>query len=115
MVVDSRASAASGRAIQKRRFTLAGVFGLLLGYFGDIRLLAGLGFSTNVALNSIVTAFILIAGSDSISALLKKMGGNAIGESEPKPLVVRGDLRLKRPERVRAAAEGGSGSGTREG
>jgi hypothetical protein len=94
---------------------LAGVFGLLLGYFGDIRLLAGLGFSTNVALNSIVTAFILIAGSDSISALLKKMGGNAIGESEPKPLVVRGDLTLKRPERVRAAAEGGSGSGTGEG
>ena len=94
---------------------LAGVLGLLLGYFGNIRLLAGLGFSTNVALNSIVTALILIAGSDSISALLKKMGGNAIGESEPKPLVVKGDLTLKRPERVRAGAEGGSGSGAEEG
>jgi hypothetical protein len=94
---------------------LAGVLGLLLGYFGDIRLLAGLGFSTNVALNSIVTALILIAGSDSISALLKKMGGNAIGDSEPKPLVVRGDLTLKRPERTRAAPEGGGGSGPGEG
>jgi hypothetical protein len=112
----SRRGAQRDSELQKKseRLTyivLAGVLGLLLGYFGDIRLLAGLGFSTNVALNSIVTALILIAGSDSLSALLKKMGGNAIGDSDPKPLVVKGDLTLKRPERARAPAEGGSGSG----
>ena len=103
---------------KRERFTylaLAGFFGLLLGYFGDIRLLAGLGFSTNAPVNAIVTALILTAGSDSISALLKKMGGSSPGEAEPKPLVVHGDLTLKRPEREHAAAHGESDSGTREG
>jgi hypothetical protein len=91
---------------------LAGVLGLLLGYFGDMRLLAGLGFSTNVALNAIVTALILTAGSDSISALLKKMGGKGIDDAEPKPLVVKGDLTLQRPDRAGPAAQSGFGSGT---
>jgi len=103
---------------KRERFTyiaLAGLLGLLLGYFGDIRLLAGLGFSTNAPVNAIVTALILTAGSDSISALLKKMGGSSPGDAEPKPLIVQGDLTLKRPERAHAAAQGGSGSGTREG
>ena len=94
---------------------LAGVLGLLLGYFGNIRLLAGLGFSTNVALNAIVTALILTAGSDSISALLKKVGSKGIGDAEPKPLVVKGDLTLQRPVQARAAVHCGSGSGTEEG
>ena len=94
---------------------LAGFLGLLLGYFGDIRLLAGLGFSTNAPVNAIVTALILTAGSDSISVLLKKMSGSSPGDAEPKPLIVQGDLTLKRPERGHAAAQGGSDSGTREG
>jgi hypothetical protein len=89
---------------------LAGLLGLLLGYFGDIHLLAGLGFSTNVALNAIVTALILTAGSDSISALLKKMGGSLPPEAEPKPLIVQGDLTLKRPELARATAPEGRAS-----
>lgn len=103
---------------KRERFTyiaLAGLLGLLLGYFGDIRLLAGLGFSTNAPVNAIVTALILTAGSDSISALLKKMSGSSPGDAEPKPLIVQGDLTLKRPDRALAAAQGGSGSGTREG
>jgi len=87
---------------------LAGVFGLLLGYFGDIRLLAGLGFSTNTVLNAIVTALILTAGSDGISALIKKMGGTSLDDGEPKPLIVQGDLTLNRP--ARACTEGGGGS-----
>jgi hypothetical protein len=79
---------------------LAGFLGLLLGYFGDIRLLAGLGFSTNVAMNAIVTALILTAGSDSISALLKKVSSPSLGDAEPQPLRVQGELTLKRPERA---------------
>jgi hypothetical protein len=103
--------------LQKKRervtyIALAGFLGLLLGYFGDIRLLAGLGFSTNVVMNAIVTALILTAGSDSISALLKKMSSTGLGEAEPKPLVVQGDLTLKRPERARAAAQGETGGKT---
>jgi len=94
---------------------LAAVLGLLLGYFGEIRLLAGFGFSSNVALNAMVTALVLTAGSDSISALLKKMGGSSLGDAEPKPLIVRGDLTLKRPEHRGAAAHGESDSGTTEG
>lgn len=94
---------------------LAGILGLLLGYFGDIRLLAGLGFSTNIALNAIVTALILTAGSDSISALLKKMGGSAPGDAEPKPLIVQGDLTLKRPGRPDASARIEGNNGTTEG
>jgi len=91
---------------------LAWILGLLLGYFGDVRLLAGLGFSTNVVMNAIVTALILTAGSDSISALLKRMGGASVGEGDPKPLVVQGDLTLRRPERTRAPAQGESRGGT---
>ncbi|HEY6349725.1 MAG TPA: hypothetical protein VI636_09970 [Candidatus Angelobacter sp.] len=92
---------------------LAGSLGLLLGYYGDIRLLAGLGFSTNTTLNAIVTALIFTAGSDSISALLKKMGGGG-PEGEPKPLVVQGDLTLKRPERAHAASQASGGGSPEE-
>jgi len=77
----------------------AAVFGLLLGYFGDIRLLEGLGFSKNVAMNVVLTALILTAGSDSISGLMKKMDRGALPEPEAKPLVIQGDLTLQRPSR----------------
>jgi len=93
---------------------LAGILGLLLGYFGEIRLLASLGFSTNVALNVIVTALILTAGSDAISALLKKMNGSPLGDAELKPLVVQGELTLKRPDRARTATQRGGSSATTE-
>jgi hypothetical protein len=89
---------------------LAGILGLLLGYFGDIRLLAGFGFSTNILLNAIVTALILTAGSDSISTLLKKISGSSLSDEDQKPLIVQGDLTLKRPERSRAATQEESGS-----
>jgi len=95
-------------AERRKRLTyivMAGSLGLLLGYFGDIRLLAGLGFSTNVALNAIVTALILTAGSDAISALLKKIGDSSPGESESKPLIVQGELSLKRLDRKPMATE----------
>ncbi len=89
---------------------LAGVLGLTLGYFGNIRLLEGLGFSRNVRLNVILTALILTAGSDSISALLKKMGASSVVEPEPKPLVIQGDLTLQRPPRAKPEAqESGAG------
>lgn len=93
---------------------LAGFLGLLLGYFGDIRLLAGLGFSNNVVINAIVTALILTAGSDSISALLKRISGASVGKEEPKPLVVQGALTLRRPDRSRPDSPAESGSGTIE-
>jgi hypothetical protein len=83
---------------------LAGVLGLALGYFGKIRILEGLGFSNNVPINVLLTALILTAGSDSISALLKRMGGGAVGEPEPKPLEVRGNLVLERPAEVKRGA-----------
>jgi len=75
---------------------LAGMLGLALGYFGDVRILEGLGFSNNVPLNVVLTALILTAGSDSISALLKKMGVASISEPESKPLEVKGTLVLER-------------------
>lgn len=100
---------------QKRRekllyLVLAGTLGLALGYWGEIRILEGLGFSKNVLINVILTALILTAGSESISLLLKKMGAGSVVESDPKPLEVRGNLILERPadarkEAVRRTAE----------
>lgn len=75
---------------------LAGILGLLLGYFGNIRLLEGLGFSNDVWVNVILTALITTAGSDSIAMLMKRMGIGSGPEAESKPLEVRGNLVLER-------------------
>ena len=102
--VASDASSADTLERQNKRqrliyVSLAGLSGLALGYFGNVRILEGLGFSRDVPINVILTALILTAGSDAISVLLKKMGVGSIGEPEPKPLEVRGHLVLDRNAR----------------
>jgi len=95
---ESRDNAEARKRREKLIYVLlAFALGLLLGYFGEIRLLEGLGFSKNLPVNALLTALILTAGSDSISTLLKRIGGHSGGEGEPKPLVIQGDLTLQRP------------------
>jgi hypothetical protein len=78
-------------------FFIAGVFAMVvLGYFGKIRVLAGLGYppDPNPILDAFLTGIVLVGGADRIASL--KPAGSSIPEEppEPKPLQVIGQITL---------------------
>jgi hypothetical protein len=65
----------------------------------DFRVLAGLGYAANRALDTFITALLVLGGSDRISDLLGKTPGGSAPEaaSAPKPIEVTGRLILEEP------------------
>jgi len=91
------------RAERKRKllyFVLAGILGgVVLAYFGEVRIFRALGFNqTNAILDSVMTGLILIAGADRVAELLK-LHGMPGAKGEPKstsqPIEVTGRLILE--------------------
>lgn len=80
-------------------FTLAAILsGLVIAYLGNVRILASLGYNTNIILDSVLTGLILIAGADRVADFLKSMpgisaAGTKPGEQAPaQPIKVSGKL-----------------------
>ena len=92
------------RAERKRKLTyygMAAIFGgVVLAYFGEVRIFRGLGFvNTNGILDSVMTGLILVAGADKIQAFAKLGGGAvpAVTAPAPEPIEITGRLILEEP------------------
>jgi len=85
--------------VEKRQkilyFSLAGCLGLLLSWYGNLRLLRSVGFQTQPVIDSIVTMLILMGGSDRIAEVLKLPGAPGVKKTEPKPIEITGKLILE--------------------
>jgi hypothetical protein len=78
----------------------------LLAGFGQIRILAALGFATDPYLDIAITGLILVGGSDRVSELLK-LRGPGEEKAEPKPITVTGKLVIEEgAPKTMAAASG---------
>jgi hypothetical protein len=86
-------------------FVIAGVLGaVVLGGFGDVRVLAALGFvSVNPYLDALITGLVLMVGADRASDLLQRLDvPGAPGMKKPTaPIEVTGKLVLENPEAQR--------------
>jgi MFS family permease len=98
------ASVSEPTAARKRKlvyFLLAGTLcAVVLIALPNFRVLAGLGYPANSALDTFITALIVLGGSDRMSDLLGKLpGGSApeVAPSAPKPIEVTGRLILEEP------------------
>ncbi len=90
------------RAQRKRKLLyqlLAAILGgIVLAYFGEVRIFRALGFNnTHPILDSVMTGLILMAGADQVAGLLKVTGLPwTKGEStSSKPIEIRGKLILE--------------------
>lgn len=80
-------------------FTLAAILsGLVIAYLGNVRILASLGYNTNIILDSVLTGLILIAGADQVADFLKSMPGISAAGNKPgerkssQPIQISGKL-----------------------
>jgi hypothetical protein len=79
---------------------LAAIIALpVLAFYGDVRILAAVGFATvNPVLDQVLTGFILIGGADRIGEVLKWSGVQARPQAEkssPPPIGITGKLTLE--------------------
>jgi hypothetical protein len=77
-------------------FTVAGILAIIvLAYYGNIRVLAGLGYppNPNPLLDAFLTGIVLVGGADRLAGM-KPVGASLPDESEPKPLQITGQLVL---------------------
>lgn len=95
---------AAARAARNRKlvyFVLAGVLcAVVLKELPQFRVLAGLGYSANRAVDALVTALIVLGGSDRMSDLVGKLPGGAALDAAPpasKPIEIRGRVVLEDP------------------
>ncbi len=84
------------RRFQMSYYVLAGILGgVVLAYYGGVRIFDALNFETNVILDCVMTGLILIAGADRMSVFLKMAGGPGAEDSEPRPIEITGRLILE--------------------
>ena len=87
-------------------FFIAGVLGaVVLGGFGDVRVLAALGFvSVNPYLDALITGLVLMVGADRASDLLQRFDVPGAGGSKKPaaPIEVTGKLVLENPDAQRS-------------
>jgi hypothetical protein len=83
-------------------YIVAGVLGaVVLGGFGDVRVLGALGFvSVNPYLDALITGLVLMVGADRASDLLQKFDvpGAAASKKPAAPIEVTGRLVLENPD-----------------
>ena len=100
---DAPLAADSGQRVPY--FIVAGVLGaVVLGGFGDVRVLAALGFvSVNPYLDALITGLVLMVGADRASDLLQRFDVPGAGGSKKPaaPIEVTGKLVLENPEAQR--------------
>ena len=98
LVADSAARLSARNKQKLIYFCFAGalVIPLMAGY-GQVRLLAALGFPTNFIIDMIVTGLILMGGSDRIAELLKMPGAPGVKKPEVQPITIKGSLVLEQP------------------
>jgi hypothetical protein len=86
-------------------FVVAGLLGaVVLGGFGDVRVLAALGFvSVNPYLDALITGLVLMVGADRASDLLQRFDVPGAGGSKKPaaPIEVTGKLVLENPDAQR--------------
>ena len=85
-------------------FVVAGLLGaVVLGGFGDVRVLAALGFvSVNPYLDALITGLVLMVGADRASDLLQRFDVPGGGSKKPAaPIEVTGKLVLENPDAQR--------------
>ena len=93
-------------------FLFAGVMGVLvIGWFGQVRILGALGFTTvNAYLDMLITGFVLVGGADRTEDILRKIGASgpaAAGSTSTgasQPIEITGRLVLDDQGRGEAAA-----------
>jgi hypothetical protein len=95
---DPKARAAAEKKHKLVYFALAAALGtVVVSYFGDVRILAYVGFQTNRYLDTILTGLILVAGADRIGPLMEKVPGAPKGvhpDPGSKPIAVSGTITL---------------------
>jgi hypothetical protein len=84
------------------RTILAAIIALpVLAFYGEVRILAAVGFETvNPILDQVLTGFILIGGADRIGEVLKWSGVQARPQAEKtssQPIEITGKLTLESP------------------
>ena len=87
-------------AVKKQKllyFTLAGVLGgVVLAYFGEVRIFRALGFTeTNTLLDAVMTGLIMMAGADRVAQFLRMGGVSGGGVAESRPVEITGRLILE--------------------
>lgn len=99
---EARASATNRKRLVY--FCLAGALAIpLLAGYGQVRILAALGFPTNYLFDTFVTGLILMGGSDRLSEVLKMQSGGGEQKSEPRPITINGKLVLEEGTLKRSA------------
>jgi TctA family transporter len=87
-------------AVHERRYKLiyyclAGVLGIVvLGYYGQVRVLTALGIRIEPLIDTLLTGIVLVGGADRIAELLKAPGAEPRKE-EPQPIEITGKLVLE--------------------
>jgi hypothetical protein len=103
LVADPAAAALAARNRKLAYFLLASLLCVvMLIAFRDFRVLTALGLQANGPLDALVTALIVLGGSDRMSDLLGKLPGIAAvapAPPAPKPIEVTGRLILDEPGR----------------
>ena len=84
-------------------FIVAGAIGsVVLGWFGEVRVLAALGFNAvSPYLDAVITGLVLMIGADRAADLLKKLDvpvEGAVTKKSAAPIEVTGRLVLENPE-----------------
>ena len=82
----------------------AALGGVVLAYFGDVRVFHALGFETNVVLDAVVTGLILTTGADRVGMFLQLAEGGSATRETAQPLEITGKLVLE-DKAVKAGAE----------
>jgi len=100
--VPDEASPGDAAAEKKQRLAytlMAGALAILvLGWFGKVRILAGLGFAqVHPVIDTLFTGLLLVGGAERTDALLKAIGagsGAEMGKDAPRPVEISGRLVL---------------------
>jgi hypothetical protein len=93
---DAAARASAERKYKLLYFTLAGALGVLvLGFYGQMRILSALGLPTNPVLDTVLTGIVLMGGADRIAAFLKVPGAAEAEQPAAQPIQITGTLKLE--------------------
>lgn len=69
--------------------------------YPNLRILSALGIQSDLVLDSVLTAIVLLGGSDQLAILLKTIGMPEIEKPAPQPIQINGRLVLEEPSRTK--------------
>ena len=84
---------------------VAGVLAILvMVLYPNLRILNALGVQADRVLDSVLTAIVLLGGSDQLAILLKTIGVPEIQKPAPQPIQINGRLVLEEPAKAKVQA-----------